>query len=313
MIGRWLTAAAQYFRRPPTLLPHDLCRSIAEEVHFHMEEATREEVAAGMPAAAARRAARARFGDVGKVAADCYAAVSFDQLVCHRLHLGLTALLAGLLALFAVLWSLSPRAGEAPAGTGDISGQVVNERGDPIGGAHVLAVVKTWPPNGYRQQAYMTTSGPDGRFTVADVYPLGRQYEVQIATVADRRALESTYVSSEGEELEPVVFRLAPSEPLVLRIEGDDGASVAGAEVFPHRRIDAGGHDHLVYFQSADPIIRRTNEAGVVTLPCYLPGDKATVYVRLPKQEWHTRELVVPASGQPVRLTVNAESEGGSS
>lgn len=327
MIRRWLIAVAEYLRTPPSALPREIGASVTEEIKFHLHEAVQEQVEDGVPEAAAHRAASARFGDAGKVAADCYSLAVADQILCHRVHLLLTAVLAIALGAY---WAAQRPAGagvadrmeaatagtlaeEHDAWTGDISGQVVNERAEPIRGAHVLAVVKTWPPNGYRQQAYMTTSGPDGRFTIADVYPVGRQYEVQIATVADRRTLQSSYFSSEGESLEPVVFRLEPTPPLELRIEGADGMTVEGAEVVPHRRLDSRGQDHLVYFQSADPIIQRTNEAGIVRLTCYRPGDRAAIYIRLPNREWQTREITVPPSGRTVVLKMNQRKDGGTS
>lgn len=191
---------------------------------------------------------------------------------------------------------------ERATATGDIRGTVFDDQSEPIGSVHILAVVKTWPPNGYRQQAYMTTTDSRGQFTIEKVYPTGQKYEVQIAAIADGRLLESTYLSKDGAVLDPVTFRLESTASFAVRFMTADGQPVAGVEAFPHRRTDAEGDDHLVYFQGSDPIVQRSNAEGVVRLPYFQPGDSATVYVRFPDEDWQTRDLVIPSDQQVVLL-----------
>lgn len=315
MIRRCFVALLQYLRCAPGIVPTELDASIKEEIDFHLNESIDEYVQDGMAVAPARRAALNRFGDVSQVVKECRSASSVDQAICHRLHMLVTvglviAVVALVVARRPQTDTLSTTNAAAPpvsddaanSVAGDIHGRVVDEDSQPIGQANVLAVVKTWPQNGYRQQAYTATTNEDGEFTIDNVYPLGEEYHIQIATVADKRLLRSTYIRSEGEQLEPVVFHLPATEAFALRIEGVDGESVVGAEVFPHRRIDDSGEDHLVYFDSADPIIRRSNHDGVVELPYFVAGDRATIYLRLPDREWHTREVVVPPNGNVVLL-----------
>ncbi len=323
MIRRWFSALARYLNMAPSNSAADVGASIQEEIEFHLEESIRDHVENGMTGPEARRAAAERFGSVSQVAGQCYAQSYARQAVVHRLHTCITLALVVILAALLVtrLWApatvqtnradtveaLEPTtaaAAKSNSGSGDIVGRVVDEQMQAIDNAHILAVVKTWPPNGYRQQAYMATTSPDGRFEIANVYPVGEEFEVQIATVADKRLLQSSYLSSSGAALEPIIFRLPPTRGFDLRIERDDGSSIAGAEVFPHRRIDRDGHDHLVYFQSADPIIQKSDNEGVVQLPFFVPGDRATVYLRLPSSEWQTREIVVPSQGNTVHLKV---------
>jgi len=319
MIRRCCDALVRYLWNAPYAASPELDSSIKDEIEFHLSESTDDHLRSGMTRTAARRAALDRFGDVNRVIRECRAASSVDQTVCHRLHILVTAALV--IAVVALLVTRHPAStvvattstgdldNDTPTPTlaGDIRGQVVDEQSRPIGNANILAVVKTWPENGYRQQAYMATTNVDGQFTIDDVYPVGEECHIQIATVADKRLLQSTYIRSAGEELAPVVFQLPATETFALRIEGNDGESVAGAEVFPHRRVDSSGQDHLVYFDSADPIIQRSNEKGVVELPYFVPGDRATIYLRLPDRDWHTREVVVPRAGNVVLL----EAESG--
>jgi hypothetical protein len=170
--------------------------------------------------------------------------------------------------------------------------------------AHILAVVKTWPANGYRQQAHMTTTGPNGQFSIENVYPSDRRYEVQLAVVADERLLESTYVSDATGELAPFEFRLQPTAAFSVRFRTSEGEPVEGVEAFPFRRVDQGGHDHLVYFQSAEPIVRRSNARGEVRLSCFRAGDKATVYFRPPGRDWQTRDVVIPERARFVEFAL---------
>jgi hypothetical protein len=106
--------------------------------------------------------------------------------------------------------------------------------------------------------------------------------------------LESSYIDRMRGPLKPAEFRLAPSAPMAVRFEGADGRPVSGVEVFPFERVDRGGADHHVYFCSAEPVVRRSDAAGVVSLPYFSPGDNATVYLRAPGGEWGTRAFDVP-------------------
>jgi len=313
MVTRWVSILWKYLTTPPSSLASGISRSLQDEIEFHLQQSVADHVECGLSHQEAQQAASQNFGSVETSLRDCYSVHLRDQAVCHRLHLLLTAVLlmaVGFLAAGPFKASSVPATADVSfAPSGDIVGQVLDENSQPIENAHVLAVVKTWPPNGYRQQAYMTTTTPEGRFSVDDVYPLQQPYEVQIAALADGHLLHSEYVTNEtGGPLTPVGFQLESTVLFELRIEDQDGSPIAGVEAFPFRRSGDGDHEHVVYFQSADPIIRRSDNDGLLRLPYFEPGDRATIYLRAPGAEWETREIVVPTDGGVMVLQADAQA-----
>ncbi len=308
MLKRWASAIWQYLTVPASFVSARASQSLQAEIEFHLQESVRDHVETGMSPDEARRTARSEFGSIEGTLRDCHMVGARDQAVCHRFHLLLTAgLLVTVGFLSAKVLTTSPEmlSAEDVADelVGDIVGRVTDDQSAPIENAHVLAVVKTWPPNGYRQQAYMTTTTEGGRFSIDDVYPVEDRYEVQIAAVADGRLLHSEYlINKSGGRLTPLAFELESTAPFELRVENSLGNPIEGVEAFPHRRIDAGEQDHLVYFQSADPIIRRSDADGLLQLPFFHPGDRATIYLRVPGSDWETREVVVPTHSRVLVL-----------
>jgi hypothetical protein len=238
-------------------------------------------------------AAVQQFGDVEAAVRGCAATAATGHARLHRAHLAVTALsLVAVGALGARMWMNPP--GEPAPGDGDISGQVLDEQARPVANAHVLAVVKTWPKQSYRQLAYVAITRADGTFEIANVYPTDEKYAVQIAVVADGKRLESSYVNLRKGPLEPVNFQLTSTPPLTVRFETADGRPLEGVDVFPSERVEAGGARHIVYFCSGGPVVQRSDSAGRVSLPYFSPGDAASLYVRTPGGEWNVREMAVP-------------------
>lgn len=289
---------------------------------------------------AAQQEALNRFGDVSSVVRECCQVSISQEVFWHRVHQGVTVALICAVGFLIYHTQLSQQsdphadfAGEASKQTehlsqqemaiaisggtasgyspqetdGSIFGSVVGENGQPVNAAHVLAVVKTWPPHGFRQQAYMATSQSDGSFEFKNVYPTGHEYEIQIAALAGGRLLQSQYISMTTGVLDPFEFRLKSSMPLALRFESENGEPIEGVRVFPFERVDDLGQRHIVYFDSADPIVRESNEAGNVPMPHFLPGEQATLYVQFPNGDWQTRQLVIPAGSDHVVLRPTAD------
>lgn len=312
MIGHALKTLFCYLRAPAARSAQEFGDSIEDELAFHITERAGEYTANGMSAEDARRAALKRFGPPSRVAAECHAADVGGLALWHRLHLAMTAALA---VAVGVLWFTSTRPGDGslmlaskvPPGimsmldhdwTGDITGRIVDENGKPIDGAHVLVVVKTWPDQSYFQRAYAALSDAEGRFVIENVHPLNERFAVQIAALADNRVFKSSYYTRSSGVLEPVVLALPPSAGFALQVETAQGGPLAGVEVLPQSRVEAGGAEHLVYFDSAQSLVRRTDLRGRVELPYFTPGDTASVMLRAPNGEWRSRELIVPAAGE---------------
>lgn len=298
MIKRWWSELRDYVSSPRGA-PDRVSASIREEISFHLTESVARQTEIGIPADEACVTAVRRFGDVDDVIRGCAADSVETHSRWHRRHLAFTALL---LVGAAVLGAWAYRAINAPPwiGAGDLVGQVVDEMGKPVAGAHVLAVVKTWPQQAFRQLAYTAITGDDGMYRIDDVYPLDEKYEVQIAVIADQRLLQSNYFESREGELEPVDFKLRSTTPLAVRFESSDGRPLVGVHVFPSSRIDTSGEEHSVYFCSAGPIVEESDADGRVTLPYFSPGDRAALYVRPPEGEWSAHEASIDDSGEVV-------------
>ncbi len=298
MIKRWWGEVRDYVTSPRGV-PDRVSESIRDEISFHLTETATRQVEQGVPVAEARRSAVARFGDLDGVVRECASDAVEVHSRWHRRHLALTAVLvigAGTLGA----WSY--RALNAPPwiGDGDLVGQVIDELGKPVAGAHVLAVVKTWPQQAYRQLAYTAITGDDGMYRIDNVYPLDEKYAVQIAVIADERLLKSNYIDLRDGELDPVDFKLQSTTPLAVRFESSAGQPMVGVHVFPWSRTDANGEKHSVYFCSAGPIVEESDAEGRVTLPYFSPGDRAALYVRPPDGDWSMHETSIDETGEVV-------------
>lgn len=320
MIRRLLKTLFGYLRTPAARSAEELGDAIEEEIAFHVEARTREYVQQGMSEADAGRAARQRFGNPARVAADCHAAAIGGLILWHRLHLAMTATLVIALGW---LWMASARTIPGPSGlasplppgiasmldndwTGDVTGQILDERGQPIEAANVLVVVKTWPDQSFFQRAYVGVSNRQGKFVIQDVHPLNERFEVQIAAVANGRALKSSYHSAETGTLAPVVLELPLSSGVALQVESNQGVRLTDVEVLPRGRVEAGGTEHLVYFDSAQPLVKRTDDKGRAELPYFQPGDTASLLLRTAKGEWEPHEVKVPPLGEIVTIRISS-------
>lgn len=323
MIGSMLKTLLRYLHSPPARSAEEFGDAIEQELAFHIAERIREYMAEGLSEQDAKRAALMRFGDASRVAAECHAAAVGGLALWHRLHLAMTAALA---IAVGVLWFTSRRSGEDPLAlasqlppgiasmldndwTGDITGQILDEHEQPIDNASVLVVVKTWPDQSYFQRAYTAITDAQGRFLIEDVHPVNERYAVQIAAVAENRVLKSSYHRRRTGRLEPVVFKLPPSSGFALQVEAQRGGTLTGVEVLPHSRVEVGGTEHLVYFDSAQSLVRRTDGEGRVELPYFQPGDTATVLLRIHEGDWESRDIIVPAAGEAATIRASLGDE----
>ncbi len=86
---------------------------IDEEIAFHLEEAVRERVAAGLPEDVARASAVADFGNVGKVRIACQRQRLWRDHMMQRFHMTLTLFLALCTGFFALQWARAHGARQA--------------------------------------------------------------------------------------------------------------------------------------------------------------------------------------------------------
>lgn len=323
MIDRIGKTFLRYLRAPVARTAAQFGDDIEAEIAFHIAERTSENLAAGMNEEEAQRKALQQFGDISRVAAECQQESLAGLAAWHRMHMLATVTLA---VFVGVLWfrSLMPGGGngsqktQLPPGlaamldhdwSGDVTGQVLDDRGNPIGNAHLLVVVKTWPDESYFQRAYVAISDADGRFSVENVYPLNERYAVQVAAVAEDHVLQSSYHRRVKGALDPLTFELPTSVGFELIVESEAGLTLEGVEVLPHGRVEADGDEHIVYFDSAQPIVRITGADGRVPLPYFRPGEKVTLMLRVPQGDWKSYEIIAPAQGSPVTVRTSARNE----
>ncbi|QDT40033.1 hypothetical protein Pan241w_00860 [Gimesia alba] len=315
MLRNWIQTLFSYLHLPLIAHADREMNDIREEIAFHLSASAEEKCDAGMDQQKSQQAALEQFGDVNSVVQDCCHVSLSRHVFWHRIHQILT--LGLICAVGFLFWFYSQNkpatnsdlSALAPSGyslaetNGVIRGTVVTDRGKPVNAAHVLAVVKTWPPNGFRQNSYTATTRADGTFLIKNAYPPEQDYEVQIAALAEGHLLQSEYISMRQGTLEPVRFQLKETAPFVLRFESHDGTPIAGVSAFPFERVDKNGAEHCVYFCSAEPIVQKSNATGTISMPHFLPGEQVTVYVRFPNSDWQTRQLVVPQEANELVLT----------
>lgn len=316
MLASILKSILGYLRSPAARSAEEFGDDIEAEIAFHLDARAREYMQSGMSEPDARRAAIQQFGNPAQIAVECHAGDIGRLVLWHRLHLALTV---GLVLAVAWLWFGTARsidvqrlvASHVPPGiasmldndwTGDVTGRIVDERGRPIENAHVLAVVKTWPDQSYFQRAYTAVSDSQGKFVIQDVHPVNERFQVQVAAVADGRALTSEYHSARNGTLPPIVLRLAPSSGFAVQIESENGARLPDVELLPQGRVAANGTEHVVYFDSAQGLVRRADDAGRAELPYFQTGDTANFLVRTAKGKWMSQDVKVPAAGEVVKI-----------
>ena len=323
-----------YLRTPVSQSRIRLHNELKEEIEFHLHSSVREQLDRGADLQSAKQEAIDRFGDLGQVIEDCGGIALAGPVFWHRAHLVVTGSLVCVVAALAFLVTQRIPAGDQPTGvglvvekdganttglndsgrfnyatgclaedsTGDVVGSVTDVLGEPLVSANVMVVVKTWPKDGYRQQSYMATTGPNGAFEIRDVYPPGIEYKVQVTAIAEGSllAMESTEVRTG--ELAPFEFRLHESVPLELKFVSADGEPLEGVSAIPSFREDQSGSQHFVYFYGSDPLVKRSDQEGRVSMPHFLPGEKVAFNVQFPGDNWQVREIVVPDSRQFVEL-----------
>lgn len=313
----------EYLRMPVARSAAQFSDEIEQEIAFHIAERAQEYIAQGMSEDAAHRAARARFGDPARVAAECHVAAIGIPVLWHRAHLALTVVL---MIVASGLWWTSTRSAAEPHlaakslprsvasfldhdWSGDIRGTVLDEQGNPISDAQVLVVVKTWPDGSYFQRPYEARSDAHGRFLIENVYPVDELYEVQITALAGTGALQSSYFENCRGELEPLSIELTRSVGFAVQVESREGNLLSSIEVLPTMRLDTKGTEHPVYFDNAKSLMKRTDLSGRVVFPYFDRGDLATVLIRSSGGKWHRRELFVPAASDVVKIRVSVNDK----
>ncbi|MEM8864490.1 MAG: permease prefix domain 1-containing protein [Planctomycetota bacterium] len=177
---------------------------------------------------------------------------------------------------------------KSPVQRGDVSGGIFATTGEPIPGAQVLAVIKTWH-GGYSQRGYTTKSDSKGLFTLRNAISLNRKYAVQLATFADGFAFASYYKLQEnatGQPVEKVELFLNKATPIQVRVianlkpDAKQRFVIRPVQRQP-RPIWGGRETHLVYSEGIELVEVLSDDAGCATIPWLAIGDRAQISVSL--------------------------------
>ncbi len=189
-----LKELSDYVNTPLLVNAEQARNELKDEIEFHLESSAKDQLRSGLSVDESVQVAKERFGDVSAVVRECDQVFGSGLMFWHRLHQCITVALVaavgwlgwyvmGLQEKFADTNLVAATGYSIRSTDGDLRGDVIGEDGRPVSSAHVLAVVKSWPPNGYRQQSYMTTTGKDGTFEIRDVYSPNHDYEVQVSAI----------------------------------------------------------------------------------------------------------------------------------
>jgi hypothetical protein len=291
------------WRRDPRRVEPGAEDPIDDELMFHFRALVSDNLSKGVSFDAAWHEAQGRFGSLARYADACRRASVTGRRWRAVLALGLAVLTLAVGWLVVDRWIRFDRT--------DLAGTVLDQSGNPIDGAHVLVILKTWPDGAYRQQAFATTSHADGRFRIPRLVPVEGQRAVQLAVVKDGYALASNYqLMKQGAPPVSDGFTLQlPKAPRITLVVLDEtGAPVAHARVVPAERQTSDGQDHVVYFQAAQPVRSEADAHGRLALAWFERGDRAEIYVQRPGRDWELRAIDIPREGNTVMVPTSAAS-----
>jgi hypothetical protein len=307
-------------------------REVDEELMLHLRSLGDDNLAAGMPPDEAWRDAQTRFGPLRHYSDACrrvtladrlpLPAIAFAGLAAIAILVGwmlfeVRSLRQGQLALLeaksleaaSTAHPMSTRAAPPAEASShaDLSGLVLDRRGEPLDGADVFVILKTWPGDRFRQQAFASTSGRDGSFRLPDLVPDEGQVGLLVAAVKDGHALTSTYqLRRKGERLstDGLTLRLDDASRITLVVQDRGGHPVANARILPSARQSPDGENHFVYFQGSEPLQVASDAEGRVTLGCFERGDEAEIYLQTPGEDWQRHVVEIPVEGDVVTISM---------
>lgn len=271
-----------------------ISREIDEELDFHIECRKRELIEGGIAPELAADEANRQFGMRDKIRRECRAIkmgnfgwllsglcalilVSFltigwmaiilkishqkNQLMMSDLHERNELLLAKLSAL-------QPQDGL------DLNGEVKDAKGQPVSGAKVLLIRKSWPGGSYQQSDHVEETDDKGKFQFPKLYSKENQNAFLVTILAEGHTMQSEYVLYKpSAKAKTFRFKLKPAIQKTLIVYGEDGEPLADEIVFPGTRTQ-GAKEHLMYDQSGEAAGFRTDSEGKVKMSVFAAKDR---------------------------------------
>ena len=194
--------------------------------------------------------------------------------------------------------------GSNPSSASDssIAAIVKDKDGNPITNAKILISHKTWPNRRFRMDNYAGTTTDKGTYELPGVYSSDGRNGILISVLADGYVMESQYVSTDGEELEPFEFQLDTANSKKIRFEDSKGRPMKNARVLPVNRKDKGGNEHLVYPASAGKFSLKTDSDGTIEIGLFDDNDEVEFMVNSQGQMERTKVTIGDSDTQTVTV-----------
>ena len=176
-------------------------------------------------------------------------------------------------------------------------GSILNEAGEPVAGAKVLLMYKSWPNNRFRMERAVAKTDEAGLFVFPSKYRTTQKCAFLVSVIADGQTMTSEYVTNmDGKKLPPVILETEAAIKKNFLLEDSDGDPLVNAVVYPLKR-DAAGKEFMIYPVSASDAATKTDADGKVDLNMFTGGDEVSLGV------------VVAGSVQNVEFSVDEETE----
>ncbi|MDA8743915.1 carboxypeptidase-like regulatory domain-containing protein [Rubripirellula amarantea] len=174
-------------------------------------------------------------------------------------------------------------------------GRVVSSSGQPIAGANVLLVLKTWPDGRFRQQVLHTESGRDGNFALSKMPGRADKKALLVTILKQGYEMTSEYRTfGKGEAIDSFEFTLENALPAKFRFVDKHGESLGKTRVFIARRKTP-DKEHMIYAQSGADATFTTDDLGNIDLAFFQVGDVV--------------RFIVQVDGKPIEATATITAE----
>ena len=157
-----------------------------------------------------------------------------------------------------------------------LQGQVVDADGKPLSKVDVFLIRQTFRP--FRQSALRATTDEAGRIEMKKFLGTGGRAYVRAT------ACQPGYVMSwqmqrleAGDPLKPLDFKLLPAREITFQAVDEAGKPIPRLQLIPKQRTAPDGSNHIIFSQSAGPLIKPTDEKGRVRFNLFNTGDQVTL------------------------------------
>jgi hypothetical protein len=160
------------------------------------------------------------------------------------------------------------------AKAGDVGGQVADQDGNPVVGASVILLSKSWPKGRFQMKTSRVRTDAEGRFLFPKRFSKGEKGEFLVTIAHEGWALDSQYVENpDGAALEPIEFALTKAVEKTFVLKLADGSPAKNLKVYPRGCTKADGKEVYLYPVSAKYATFKTDKEGKLKMSLFAEGD----------------------------------------